>query len=93
MTTDLTTKEIKGLSIKNLIVLLSSVIMIEFTIIMAYTAITNNVKNSLDKVEKVDQLQQKVLDRINIFEREQDALKAEIRYLKEGNNNNHKKSN
>lgn len=92
--TDLTTKEIKGLSIRNLIGLLSGIIVIEFTVIMGYAAITNNIKNSFDKVEKVDQTQQKVLERVGILERGQDALKAEIRYLKEdNNNNNHKKSN
>ena len=57
---DLTTKEIKGISARNLIALLSSVIFIEFTILMSYNSITTTAKENRDRIilleNKVDKL-------------------------------------
>lgn len=72
---DLITKEIKGISARNLIALLSSVIFIEFTILMSYNALTTTAKENRDRVihleQTVDKLNDKVMDlqtRISIIE-------------------------
>lgn len=62
---DLTTQEIKGISARNLIWLLSGVIMIEFTILMSYNSITVTAKQNTERIILLEQRQSKITDDIN----------------------------
>lgn len=59
--TDLTTKEIKGISAKNIIALLSAVIFIEFTILMSYNSITNTQHENTSRIINLE----KIIDKLS----------------------------
>ena len=62
---DLTTKEIKGISARNLIALLSSVIFIEFTILMSYNSITTTAKENRDRIINLEKSVDRLNDQVN----------------------------
>lgn len=62
---DITTKEIKGISARNLIWLLSSVIMIEFTILMSYNSLTSTAKENKDRINQFEFRQNILIDKVN----------------------------
>lgn len=62
---EITKREIKGLNAKNLIWLLSSIIVIEFTGIMYVNNITTNQQNNMTNINKLQTVQDKLIDQIN----------------------------
>ena len=79
---DITLKEIKGISARNLFWLLSSVIMIEFTIIMSYTTIMNNQKDAIDRLDRFERVQNKLMDHDADGQTQIRVLQTEIQTLK-----------
>lgn len=60
---DLTKKEIKGITGKFLAWLLGSVIIIEFSVVMSYATIINQLKNNNDNLSKMENKQERLEDK------------------------------
>ena len=69
MEKDLTKEEIKGLNFKTIAWILGGIIMIEFTVIMTYANIMNQLKDSVDRISKVENTQNKIIEKQIDFER------------------------
>lgn len=77
--TDLTTKEIKGISARNLIALLSSVIFIEFTILMSYNAITTTARENKDRITNLEKRADKLEDQVNLLSTKVSVLETKLK--------------
>lgn len=76
---DLTTKEIKGISARNLIALLSSVIFIEFTILMSYNAITTTARENKDRITNLEKRADKLEDQLNLLSTKVSILETKLK--------------
>lgn len=78
--TDLTTKEIKGISARNLIALLSSVIFIEFTILMSYNAITTTAKDNTNRITHLEQMVDKLNEKVGDLETKISVIESKTKF-------------
>lgn len=62
---DITTKEIKGVSVKNIVGLLTAVILIEFTVITKISSVNQDVKSNYDRINRLEIQVAKDVDYIN----------------------------
>lgn len=69
MNDDVITKEIKGINFKTIAWILGGIIMIEFTVIMTYANIMNQLKDSVDRIAKVENTQGKIIEKQTDFDR------------------------
>lgn len=69
MNDDVITKEIKGINFKTIAWILGGIIMIEFTVIMTYANIMNQLKDSVDRIAKVENTQNKIIEKQTDFDR------------------------
>lgn len=72
-------KEVRGINAKNLIWLLSSIIVIEFTGIMYVNKITTNQENNSSSIDRLQKNQDKLIDQVNDLKTQVKVVELELR--------------
>lgn len=71
-------KEVRGINAKNLIWLLSSIIVIEFTGIMYVNKITTNQENNSSSIDRLQKNQDKLIDQVNDLKTQVKVVELEL---------------
>lgn len=79
---ELQNKEIRGISTRSLIGLLSSVIIIEFTILMSWNNVTSTSSGNKTRIEILEKKDDKEMDMINDLKTRISILESEVKYNK-----------